>query len=325
MRRGRARGQPPLKVLYIAGCGRSGSTLLGNLLGQLDGFCALGEVPHLWDRSLRDNRLCGCGRPFAECRLWQPVLARALGRWTREELAETIAVRERLTAWRILARSFRGSGGRRSPAFGRYVERVGRIYREVARVTGSRVLVDGSKSPGHAEVLRQIPGLEVCPLLLVRDPRAVAFAWQKRQAYDPDREQPMAMGRLDLRQSAIMWVGWNLATERMWRRRPGGCPVLRYEDFVARPRASVERILALLDASRQPLPFIDEHTVELAPQHALAGNPCRFDRGPVEIRRDDAWRRQMPRHRQLAVAALTWPWRRRYGYRLGRRSTASER
>ncbi len=88
-----------LKVFYIAGCGRSGSTLLGHLLGQLEGFTTLGEIPYLWDRSLRDNRLCGCGRPFAECRLWQPVVARALGQWTSQDLTEMIAVRDRLTPW----------------------------------------------------------------------------------------------------------------------------------------------------------------------------------------------------------------------------------
>ena len=38
---------PIVKVVYIAGMGRSGSTLLGSLLGQLDGFFFVGEFRHL--------------------------------------------------------------------------------------------------------------------------------------------------------------------------------------------------------------------------------------------------------------------------------------
>ena len=33
-----------LKVLYIAGSGRSGSTLLQNMLGEIESFQALGEL-----------------------------------------------------------------------------------------------------------------------------------------------------------------------------------------------------------------------------------------------------------------------------------------
>jgi len=35
---------PDPKVLFITGRGRSGSTILDNLLGQLDGFFSLGQV-----------------------------------------------------------------------------------------------------------------------------------------------------------------------------------------------------------------------------------------------------------------------------------------
>ena len=38
-----------IKVLYIAGNGRSGSTLLGVLLGQIPGFFNVGEVRRVWD------------------------------------------------------------------------------------------------------------------------------------------------------------------------------------------------------------------------------------------------------------------------------------
>ena len=39
---------PRPKILFIAGIGRSGSTLLSRMLAQIDGFQAVGELHHLW-------------------------------------------------------------------------------------------------------------------------------------------------------------------------------------------------------------------------------------------------------------------------------------
>ena len=43
------------RVLFIAGTGRSGSTLLERLLGQIPEVAPLGEVVHLWERGVIDN------------------------------------------------------------------------------------------------------------------------------------------------------------------------------------------------------------------------------------------------------------------------------
>src|SRR5215208_4373820 len=63
----------PVKVLYIAGLGRSGSTILANTLGQIKGFFSGGELNFIWKHALIENRLCGCGRPSQECEFWGPV------------------------------------------------------------------------------------------------------------------------------------------------------------------------------------------------------------------------------------------------------------
>ena len=42
------------RVLYILGWGRSGSTVLGNILGEVDGFFCAGELHYLWERRLSD-------------------------------------------------------------------------------------------------------------------------------------------------------------------------------------------------------------------------------------------------------------------------------
>ena len=76
-----AEGRVP--VLYLAGLGRSGTTLIERTLAETPGVTGLGEVMHLWERGLGRNELCGCGVPFASCPFWREVGARAFGGWER--------------------------------------------------------------------------------------------------------------------------------------------------------------------------------------------------------------------------------------------------
>jgi hypothetical protein len=43
------------------------------MLGQLDGIWSVGELVHLWQRGVRENNLCGCGRRFRDCPFWRRV------------------------------------------------------------------------------------------------------------------------------------------------------------------------------------------------------------------------------------------------------------
>ncbi|MGH2812195.1 MAG: hypothetical protein ACRDI1_05730, partial [Actinomycetota bacterium] len=80
--------RPPVRVLYIGGAGRSGSTLLDLMLGQLPGFFAAGELKYVWDRGLLRNELCGCGSSFRECPFWTAVGTEAFGGWDALDAAE---------------------------------------------------------------------------------------------------------------------------------------------------------------------------------------------------------------------------------------------
>ena len=68
-------------VLYIGGLGRSGSTLVERLAGQLPGACAVGELVHLWERGITEDERCGCGAPFHQCPFWQQAGKTAFGGW----------------------------------------------------------------------------------------------------------------------------------------------------------------------------------------------------------------------------------------------------
>src|SRR5499427_9656408 len=75
-------------VVYIAGSGRSGSTMLERVLGEIPGFVNVGELIDLFRHVARHGERCGCGELFADCPFWTSVGKRAFGGWDTESVAE---------------------------------------------------------------------------------------------------------------------------------------------------------------------------------------------------------------------------------------------
>ena len=315
-----ARPTDRVKVLYILGWGRSGSTIMDNLLGELDGFFSAGELNYLWQRGLVEGRKCGCGRPVRACPVWSGVLRRAFGddwearidprevvRWQRE------AVRVRHTPAMLRLQPGEPTG---RPALDAYLGVLARLYRAIPEETGARVVVDSSKRPSDAALLRLVPGVRPSYVQLVRDPRAVAYSWQRHKA-QPDRNRPAELVRHGPVDSTLSWIRWNSLAESVRAKSPPSSSLLlRYEDLVARPRPSLLDVAALVGEAPPALPLEGERTALLEPNHTVSGNPSRFRTGRVELRADDEWiTRQSPAQRSM-VTSLALPLLSRYGYPL---------
>lgn len=83
----------PIKVLYIAGPTRSGSTIISNILGQIDGFFHAGEVIEAWDR----GRIwkCSCGAFPDVCPVWSKIFHELDRRISDSERRQVIGFRDR--------------------------------------------------------------------------------------------------------------------------------------------------------------------------------------------------------------------------------------
>ena len=308
------------KVLYIISSGRSGSTILGNVLGGLDGYFHAGELRTLWGKGLLKGRRCGCGVPVRECEVWASVLKVGFGDpWTDEvdpvQVAkwQDRAVRMRHTP-RLLRMKPGGPYGLR-PVHA-YTQVATRLYGAVAEVTGAPVIVDSSKRPAHAALLRLVPGVDATFVHLVRDPRAQAYSWRRRKA-NPGRGRREEMIEQSPFTSTRGWVARNVLAEAVRRRHGEGRSMLvRYEDFVARPRATIEAITELVGERPERLPFVDDFTVALSANHTAGGNPDRFGSGLVRLREDREWLTTQRAADRLVATALALPMLRRYGYPL---------
>jgi len=304
----------PVKVLYIVGAGRSGSTIVDNVLGQIPGFFSAGEIVYFWQRMLLEGRRCGCGSAGDECEVWSRVIEQ-LG--DPDEATVNLMVERARSEMRIrhvpLMLTSRGMARTREHLGPEYRDRLGSLYRSIAAVTGAEVVVDSSKFPGYGGVVADLPDVDMRVLHLVRDSRAVAYSWMRKKA-QPDTDAIAHMMQRRARTVAPRWMTANLASEALWRRTPERYVRVRYEDFVADPQVTLNGALQSLGMDPLPDGIIDDGYVHLGTNHTVSGNPSRFATGAVRLRVDDEWETKMSPKDFRLVTAVTWPLLARYGY-----------
>jgi hypothetical protein len=300
-------GEAPLKILCITGWCRNGSTIIGNILGEIPGVFHVGELHFLWKNSAGQgaNGSCGCGQELTACPVWSQILpvGKPAG-LPAPDWADTVIrrqqayVRTRHT-WRVLNRGLHCDGIRAHAAL------MTGIYHAVAARTGARLIVDSTKIPGEAALLPHLAGVTPYYVHLVRDPRAVALSWSQQKDYC----YVMSPGK-----STAYWHGFNLASRAITRRYPERSLFLRYEDFIADPPATIDALLELC-GEEGPNPMRGR-TIELHTNHTVTGNPDRFRVGATLIRpADNPWPTSLSRPGRLAATALSVPLFQRYGYR----------
>lgn len=314
-----------VKVLYIAGNGRSGSTLLGVVLGQVPGFFNVGEVRRVWDDYLSEDdartgaeRSCSCGVHFRECPAWSAIFRQAFGGWDAVDRRALSA-----SSWKFSMHKRLIAPTMRQTAFpwereelDTFLGALDKMYAAIPAATGARVVVDASKWPMYGAMVSMLPSVEMYVLHLVRDPRAVVFSFTRVKVKPGEMYIP-PQGVL---KTTGYWVAVNPAVEHYWDAASNPRYMrMTYESFVRSPLESLTRIVDFVGESGVELPIRGERNVTVDATHSVAGNESRAARGELTLRLDDEWRRKLPRRHRALVEALTWPMLVRYGYE-GRRT-----
>jgi hypothetical protein len=289
------------------------------MVGNTPGFFTGGELRQIWRGGYLKNHRCGCGVPFRECPFWTEVGDTAFGGWDRLDIHEILALREsldRAPAIPQLLRADPPAGPRDRIA--RYTEVLDRLYRAIGVVAGCGYIVDSSKSPAHALLLRKLPHADVRVVHLVRDSRGSVFSLQRRGGPRHGREgREGGSPRLGLTAASTRWLLNNELTHSL---RLAGLPYMavRYEDVILRPGDAMRRILdhAGVPPDTYDLGALTSSPIPLRTNHLVFGNRIRVGLGELRLRLDEEWKSGMPPSSRLLVTAMTLPGLLQHGYPL---------
>lgn len=302
-------------VLFIGGIGRSGSTVFELSLGTDARVVALGEVIHLWQRCLIDGEKCGCGSPFLECPFWKNVGDEAFGGWDQIDPARIVSLKRQIDRTVRVPQLLMGVGGERwKEDVEEYASYYTRLYRAALHVSGAEIAVDSSKQASLPYVLAQAREVSLRVVHCVRDSRAVAWSWTKKVSRpESSGGDSQYMTRYSPALLALKWLQHNGVIEAL---RLKGVPMqrIRYEDWAEEPTSTVQAALQFAGLSLHDNPRLGGDWVQLPTNHTSSGNPMRFSRGRIEIRRDEKWRESLSWSSRALVTILSAPGLLAYGY-----------
>lgn len=306
------------RILYIGGTGRTGSTTLDQLAGQSAGWFSGGELAYLWSLGVGEGGKCSCGVAVVDCPVWSVILA-GFDTDVTELAATMTAQRQRFRSVHLPAMALGGFARRRLEQMGPYLDHLDTLYGGIAEHTGAHVIIDSSKEPHYSYLLREGVGRPVTFVHLVRDPRAVAYSWQRRKVERGLEGNRTMEHRGPVLASVFFWVS-NVASELLWRKHPDDYAFLRYEDLVADPTGTLDALGQLMGEPPGKVGLPPDMALDVAGTHTAWGNPDRIGRTHITIREDTAWRTGLRWPTALLLTVLNLPLLLRYGYPLRWRS-----
>lgn len=242
-------------VVYIAGLGHSGSTLLDLVLGSHSRLVGLGEV----DRTLEGPEFsgalkgqspgCACGEMLTQCPLWGAV------REALEDHPSTDGHQRYLT-----------------------------LLQAMQSLHGRQVIaVDSSKNLRALDELRTHPDLDVRVIFLVRDVRSFTVSAldnsQRKRRTNPQYPSPSALA------TARDWYRQNRATREYLVRNRIPFMLLGYEELCMAPEASTRQLCTFLGLEWEPA-MLD---LANSRSHVARGNRMRLAHTRFSISYDWRW------------------------------------
>ncbi|MEY2976823.1 MAG: sulfotransferase [Prochlorotrichaceae cyanobacterium] len=303
--------QKPLKLIYIAGWGRSGSTLLARILAQSPTILHLGELRTIWVDGFKPHSRCGCGQLVSDCQVWQSIFQTGFTSLKTEDVKTWNALRLRIEprSQELLRLFLPGQSlPLTDPDSIEYLQLLHRLYHSIQTVLGTDVIVDDSLHPGYAYLLKQVAGVELYIIHLIRDARGCGYSWSKRRK--------KGLGYYTTRQSAVGWMLRNLSIESLQHEPKSKFMGIRYEDFVTQPQETMVKILKFIDLPQLQLPFTSTDSLNLEISHSIFGNDNRLQTGNTRLKLDEVWREKMPWSDQLLTTMITAPLLLKYRYQL---------
>lgn len=298
------------KILYVAGYGRSGSTILDIILSNHSKIAGVGEVSNLLDDWANPARPCSCGKPYQVCEFWRDLLE-GFSPCELSQLSRSVA---RATFVPSLLSNLISNEDRTN--YARYERH---LFQYIESHTSKSIIVDSSKSArtktGRFLALQRLAHHDVYVLHLVRnglDTMASLVVTGSNRALEHGLSPPRSMPV----RSVTGWVIANLSASLLGRiLGPGHYHLLRYEDFLASPADALRKIGEFCGFDPEELIVRIYQNDYFHVGHRVGGNRIRFQR-QVRLRRENEMRQReglRAYHRLLFFLVGGWL-QRRYGY-----------
>jgi hypothetical protein len=302
------------KILLITSAGRSGSTVLSKILNELEDAFNVNELAFMPLNGIEKNYPINTGERFSDSAIWQAILRNYKQRNKVDYLhyrPDQIPNTRELVANDVLP--FYTADLKK---IARYKNALNDLYQAIFEETNANLIVDSSKVIPYVNTVAQLKDFDVYVLHLVRDPRAVAYSWQKTiKRKDVEEGTELFMEEYSPRKSSISWQLLNQAAHTLQKNGSLRYHFLKYEDFAQAPQLHLAQLLHFLEYPTDAIQ-IENNTVKLRrTDYGIWGNPnVRQQRDQLHIRYDSAYQSKLKPSTKWQATFWSLPLLWRYAY-----------
>lgn len=298
-----------VRVAYILGEVRSGSTILDIVLGNHPEIQSTGELswlPYCWANKI----LCSCGVPSHNCEFWSAVQQEWFNAIGENDTVRYVELKVAFERIRRLPRLLR-DGCSSSSRFRRYAEMTYKLFEAIQKVSRKSIIVDSSKNPVRALALSMVPGIDLRPIHMVRDGRGVIWSRKKTLPTDPSRGL-QELKTLPTWRSSLSWRIVNQLSEYVRRQTPCTGVLLHYKDLFKHPQEFFAQLGRALETEIDPLISV-MRTSRAQVGHLIAGNRVRLNQY-VDLKFDEEWKSRLSERDRQVFWLIAGSLAEKYGY-----------
>lgn len=276
-----------MKIIYLLGRGRSGSTLLSFLLGSQKNILNVGELKNFWEYHCREDKMggiCSDGIKLNNHPFWTEI---------RNELKNQ------------LDEEFPNLKAENKTDFQKNNTA---MFDAIFRVSGEKYIVDASKKFERLKKLLKF-NKNIYTIHVVRDPRAYAnsiIKYNKRRI-EVERKKPV-----NVSSKVFIWGLYNLYIKFYFKIRRVKHITVSYEDLVDNPQKNLHKILNFVG-------YQNNTTINFSKnQPVFCGNFWFLESKETKIKKDELYKKSLTKKQFLYFTMLSFPVLLFYGYPLKR-------
>lgn len=301
------------KIIYIAGYGRSGSTLLERVLNCNKNVFALGEVSNLLFLINDKGSLCSCGKHLYQCDFWNKIIRNI----KNLDISKLRKIQYRFESINGYIEYIYTKNCYQKNIYRNFLIQ---LFKKIMQNVPEDVeyIIDSSKTARASFfrpiVLSKIASLNVKMIHLVRDGKGCMWSNLKgsNRRMEKGLEPHILFAAL---RTAISWLLANIAAHIFQITHPAEdyCRI-KYEDFVGDPAGTLIKLGKFLGVSFDQQIELLNNGGSIPLGHQLSGNRLRSQKR-ITLQMDVEWKKKLRLYHKLLFWLLDWPLALLYGYR----------
>lgn len=271
-----------VKLIYLFGAGRSGTTILSTVLNAHKEIKAVGEL-HQFYEYLSSSSECSCGSPLETCNFWNAIVHRLPYSQNQVDLAlnETEGQEKHK---KVLMATFRTPS---SSYISYQKELLTAIYDEIEE----KYILDSSKYLARYLWLKKMPLLDVKGIYMVRDVRGVVNSFKKNVQTS---RKPLS--------AIFYYISVNVVAQLVcWFHK--GALKIRYEDLMEKPNETTQKIFRHLGLETKLFDFNNEF---FEMPHIIGGNRIK-SKSKLKLSPDEKWKTEISKSKKIIYYILAFP------------------